>query len=130
MNSSGAHRPRKRPVDPHRLVADDEVAADEVRRGEVVVAGDGDERPREPPGHVLDEPRLAAAGRPLEQYRHARRVRGLEERDLLADRLVVGLRADRGELGLEHLLPRGLVHCRSSGALIGRCGRTDGAGTV
>ena len=41
---AGAHRARERPVDPDRLVALEQVAADEVAGGQVLVAGDGDQR--------------------------------------------------------------------------------------
>ncbi len=104
------HGLRERPVDPHRLVALDQVAADEVAAGQVLVAGDGDEvaggtacpaarvvaaqRVR----HVLDEARLAAAGRALEQHRQAARVGGREDLDLVADRQVVGRRSHPGTL--------------------------------
>ena len=65
---------RERAVLPHRLAAPNQVAAGEVARGEIVVAGDGDERPAEAPGHVLDEAGLAAAGRALEHDRQGRRA--------------------------------------------------------
>ena len=62
-------RARQRAVLPHRLAAANQVAAGEVAGREIVVAGDRDERPAEPPGHVLDEAGLAAAGRALEHDR-------------------------------------------------------------
>ena len=81
----GAHGARERPVHPHRLVAGQQVAADEVGGGQVLVAGDRDEgrlgaavpAVAEAPRHVLDEAGLAAAGRPLEQHGQAGRVRRL-----------------------------------------------------
>ena len=65
------HRARQRPVAPARLAVADQMAADEIGRGEVVVAGDRGQRQTEPRGHVGDEARLAAAGRPLDQQRQA-----------------------------------------------------------
>src|SRR5690606_16439373 len=59
----------ERAVLPDRLAAADEVAPGEIARREVVVASDGDERAAEAPGHVLHEPRLAAARRALEHHR-------------------------------------------------------------
>ena len=54
------------------------------------MAGDGEERQPEPRRHVLDEARLAAAGRPLQQQRQPVGVRRLEDRALVADRPVEG----------------------------------------
>src|SRR5439155_18027481 len=99
-------RLRERPVDPHRLVALDEVAADEVAAGQVLVAGDGDQvavRAAVPGGaaqlsrHVLDEARLAATGRTLQEDRQAALVGGREEGELVADGEVEGLRAHPGD---------------------------------
>ena len=64
----------ERAVLPHGLAAADQPAPDEVARGEVVVAGDRDQRPPEPPRHVLDEARLAASGRALEHDGEPARV--------------------------------------------------------
>src|SRR5690606_38332985 len=64
-------------------------APDEVGAGEVLVARDRDERALELERHVLEEPRLAAAGRALEHDREAPARGGLEYRDLVALRLVV-----------------------------------------
>ena len=50
------HRLRERAVDPDRLVALDQVAADEIAAGQVLVAGDGDEAP----GAALARRRAAA----------------------------------------------------------------------
>src|ERR1044072_2026812 len=54
------------------LVGFEQEAADEVCRGEVFVAGDGDERAAQAPRHVLDEARLAAARRAFEHDGQAR----------------------------------------------------------
>ena len=106
----------------HRVVAFEQVAADEVGRGQVLVARHSDERrldprtrPRiasaiQPMRHVLEEPRLAATRGPLQQHRHARPVGGEEQIHLVADRKVVGRlwsRPRRRRLqGLSHGLPR------------------------
>ena len=81
-------RQRERAVEPHRVAAANQVASREIAGRQIVVAGDGDERPPETPGHVLDEPGLAAAGRPLEHQRQAARVAGLEDGDFVAGRQV------------------------------------------
>ena len=88
---SFAHRPGQRAVLPHGFVVADQEAADQVARGQVVMAGHRDQRPPQAPGHVLDEARLAAAGRALEQDRQARGIGGLEDLDLVADGEVPGL---------------------------------------
>ena len=49
------------------------------------------ERLAQPPGHVLDEARLPAAGGPFQHHRHAHGVGRLVQRDLVAGRAVVGL---------------------------------------
>jgi hypothetical protein len=57
---------RERPVDPDRLVALDEIAADEVAPGQVLVAGDRDEvRPASVRAMYSTKRRLAATRRPL-----------------------------------------------------------------
>jgi len=88
----------ERAVHPDRLVALDQVAADQVAAGQVLVAGDGDQVVREPvvrgPAqrvrHVLDEARLAAARRALQQHGQATGVGGGEDVHLVADRQVEG----------------------------------------
>ena len=100
-DAAGAHRARQRPVHPDRLAAGDQVAPDQVRGGQVVVAGDRDQRPLQPPRHVLHEAGLAAAGRALEQHRQLVVPGRLEHLDLGADRRVVRLLVDGVLLGLE-----------------------------
>ena len=80
----------QRTVDPDRLVAFQQVPADQVGRREVVVARDGDQLPSEVMGHRLDEPGLATTRRPLEDQRQALAIRGLEDGLFVAHRLVVG----------------------------------------
>jgi hypothetical protein len=63
--------------------AADQVAAGEVARRKVVVAGNGNQRPAESPRHVFDEPRLAAAGWPLQHDGQLPRVALLEHRYLV-----------------------------------------------
>ena len=75
--------PRERAVEPDGVAAANEIAAGEIARRQIVVTGDGDERPSETPGHVLDEPGLAAAGRALEHERQPARVAHLEDGDLV-----------------------------------------------
>ena len=92
----GAHGSREWAVHPDGLVAGQQVAPDEVGGRQVLVARHRDEgRPvavaqlvAEAPRHVLDEPRLAAAGRPLEQHGQASGERRGEHLDLVADRQV------------------------------------------
>ena len=86
------------PVDPCRFTALDEVPAHEIGCREVIVTGDSDQWTSESPGHVLHEARLAAARRALEQHRKAVAIGRVENLDLLADRLVVGLILDHGGL--------------------------------
>ena len=88
------------PVLPDGLVAAQQKAAHQVGGRQVLVAGDGDQGVRkvpgrgfdgleEPPGHVLDEARLAASGWPLEEHREAASIGRLEDRDLVRERQVV-----------------------------------------
>src|SRR5690606_3396410 len=57
---------------------------------QVVMAGDGDQRAPEAPGHVLDETRLAAAGGPLDHHRQLALVALLEDGDLIRGGQVPG----------------------------------------
>ncbi len=72
-------------VQPDGFAAADQIPPGEVAGRKVVVACDGDERPPEPPRHVLDESRLAAAGRAFEHHRKATRMAGFENGYLVAD---------------------------------------------
>ena len=58
------------------------------------MAGDGDQRPLEPPRHVLDKARLAATSRALEDYRQVCGMRRFEEIYFPANRQVVRLFGD------------------------------------
>src|SRR5262249_52463680 len=82
----------ERPVDPHRVAALEEVATNEISSRQVVMAGDGDERPLELVGHCLDEARLSAPRRALQQDRESLTERGAEHLLLIANRDVVGAR--------------------------------------
>ena len=84
----------QRAVLPHGLAAADEVAAEQIVRRQVVVAGDRHERAPEPPRHVLDEARLAAAGRALEHHGEVALVAAREDGHLV-------VRGDVVRLGLE-----------------------------
>jgi len=53
-------------IDPPGFTSDQEVAAEQVGGGGVLVAGDGDEVEAEQAGHVLDEPGFPAACRSLD----------------------------------------------------------------
>jgi hypothetical protein len=50
--------PRQRAIDPLRFTAAQQETPDEIGGRQVVVAGDGDERPVEVVGHRLEEARL------------------------------------------------------------------------
>ena len=85
---AAADGPGQRAVMPLGLPIGEEIAAGEVGRRHVLMRGDGDQRTVEPPGHVLDEARLAAAGRAFQHHRQALLPRRLENRDFVGDRLV------------------------------------------
>ena len=85
-----AHRAGQRAIDPDGVAALEQVAAGEVGRGQVVVAGDGVQRQPEPRRHVGHEAGLAAAGRALQQQRQPVAVGVLEQRALVAGRHVEG----------------------------------------
>ncbi|MDT4859743.1 hypothetical protein FQZ97_942680 [compost metagenome] len=84
----------ERTVEPARAAGFEQVAAHEVGGGHVFVAGDGDERTLELPGHVFDEARFAATCGAFEHDRQARGVGGFVQRNLVALRLVVGFLGD------------------------------------
>jgi len=83
-----AHGTGQRAVLPPGALGADQMAADQVGRTEVIVAGHGVQRQVEPMGHVLHETGLAAAGRSLDQHWHAVAPGLLEERLFIAQRLV------------------------------------------
>ena len=107
-DASAPHRPRQGAIDPQGLAALDQIAADQVRGGEVVVAGDGDEGALEAPGHVLHETGLAAARGSLEEDRQAVGVGGGEDLDLIPHGLVIGFVRDEVGLGLDDF--EGMAH--------------------
>src|ERR1700687_5707759 len=94
-NRAAPHRLGQRPVDPYCLVGLDQVAADQVAAGQVLMAGDGGEvggggrQAREEMGHMFDEAGFATTSRSLEQHRQTGLVGGFENLDLVADREVV-----------------------------------------
>jgi hypothetical protein len=90
-DGAGAHGGGERPVHPDGLVADDQVAPDQIGGGQVVVAGHRDQRPPQAPGHVLDEARLAAAGGALQHHRQTALRGRREDLRFVADGMVVGL---------------------------------------
>ena len=85
-----AHGAGQRAVEPDRLAALEQVAAGEVGRGQVVVAGDRVQPAAQPRRHVGDEAGLAAAGRPLEQERQPLAPGRLEQLAFAALRQVEG----------------------------------------
>jgi len=68
-NSTVFDRRAERPIVPDCFVAFEEEAAHKIGRGQVFVARDGDKGTVQTPGHVLDEPSLAAARRPFQHNR-------------------------------------------------------------
>src|SRR5580765_5587819 len=58
------------------------------------MAGDGNQRTLEPPGHVLDKARLATASRAFQDDGQMRGVRGFEQADFIIDRQVIRLFSD------------------------------------
>ena len=62
-----ANRARQRPVDPDSVSALEEIAPRQVSGRKIVVARHGVNRSAQPRRHVRYEPRLAAAGRSLQQ---------------------------------------------------------------
>ncbi len=80
-----AHRAGQGAVDPFGDPAAQQEASDQIRRGQVVVAGDRDQRPAEVMGHGLHETRLTAPGRALEQDREPLLVRRGEHLLLVTD---------------------------------------------
>src|SRR6185295_98535 len=105
---TGACRQSERTVLPDSLAAAHQETAGEVASGEIVVAGDRDERTLEPPGHVADEASLSAAGsrarpkraRGLGRRRERRRLGWLGARSCLRFDRSAG-RASRGEVPQE-----------------------------
>ena len=88
-NRAKPRRQRERTIEPHGFAAPNQVASGQIAGREIVMARDRDQRPAETPGHVLDEPRLPAAGRALQHDREAARMAGFEHRDFIADGQVV-----------------------------------------
>ena len=91
---AAAHGQRERAVVPDGAFRRQQIAAGEIGGGHILVRGDGDQRPLEPPRHVLDEAGLATAGRALEHHRQPIGIGRFEQRDLVADRPVIGLGID------------------------------------
>src|SRR5690606_20411778 len=102
-----AHRARERTVLPFGAVVTDQIAPDQVAGAGVIVAGHRDQRAVEAPGHVLDEARLAAAGRALEPDGKLPRMAVREDVHFIAEREIVG-----SVLALRH---RHCVHAAPTG---------------
>jgi hypothetical protein len=84
----GARRHGQRAVLPARAAGIQQVAAHQVAGRHVLVAGHGDQRAAQLPGHVFDEARLAAAGRPLDHHRQPRGIGRFVQRHFVALLLV------------------------------------------
>src|SRR5690606_26998353 len=97
---AGPHRERERPVLPYRLAAAHEPAAGEIAGGEIVVTRDRHHGPPEPPRHVLDEARLAAAGGALEHDGEAALVALLENAELVRGCEIEGLPVEAPQCGV------------------------------
>src|SRR5690606_4308712 len=87
---AGPHRERQRPVLPYRLAAAHAPAAGEIAGGEIVVTRDRHHGPPEPPRHLLDDARLAAAGGALEHDGEAAIVALREDAGLVRGSAVEG----------------------------------------
>src|SRR5262245_42082148 len=97
-----SYRPCQRPVLPQRIVIAHQVTAEQIIRREIAVTSDAHQWARETPGHVLDEPRLAAAGWPFEQHRNLVLMAMLEGAHVLTraqiERLCVAYRRGRATI--------------------------------
>ena len=92
----------QRAVLPAGAASVEQEAADQVGGRHVLVAGHRDQRLAQLPGHVFDEARLAAAGRPLQHDRQARGVGRFVQFDFLVLRLVEGFLANPEVVGGGH----------------------------
>ena len=84
----------ERAVMPDRPLGVEQITPHQIGSRHVLVTSDRDQRPLEDERHVLDKPRLAAAGRPLEHDRHALGVSRLEQPHFIGDGAVVRPFAD------------------------------------
>ena len=108
-----AHGPGQRAVDPDRLAALQQIAADQVGGRKVVVAGDRIERPAQPRRHMGDEAGLAAAGRALQQQGQVGGMGGGEDLALVAlGQVEGGVRPRHVEGSVHRLTP---LHVGSRG---------------
>ena len=89
-----AHSGRQGTIVPNCLLAFEQETPNQVGSRQVFMAGDGDQRPLEPPRHVFYKARLAATSRALEDYRQVGRMRRFEEIYFPANRQVVRLFGD------------------------------------
>src|SRR5271169_4435400 len=77
-NRSVADRKRQWSVVPDSAFRREKKAAGKVGGSHVLMGGDGNERPLEPPSHKFHETGLTAAGRALEHDRQPARIGGFE----------------------------------------------------
>ena len=100
-------RRRQRSVLPLGAVFIQQKASHQIGSSHILVAGDGNQRTLQFPGHILDKTGLATAGRPLEHHRHACVISSLVQGYLIAYRSVERLPFDSELLDIHcrHFLP-------------------------
>src|SRR6185369_17867650 len=89
-----SNRGSERAVMPERLVAFEQKTSDQIRGRKIFVTRDSNERSFQPPRHVFDKTRFAAAGRPFENHRKSCGMSSFEELHLSPDRKIIGLSCD------------------------------------
>ena len=95
---------REGPVHPQCLLSLQQITSHEIGCREILMARHRDERTTQAMGHVLHEPRFAAARRPFEHHRHTALRRNREKSHLAADLGVKRLTRDAVAIDVE-LLP-------------------------
>ena len=84
----------QRAILPFGALGAEQEAADQIGGGHVLVTRHGDQRFAQLVSHVFDETGLAAAGRAFQHHRHAHRVGGFVQFDLVGDGAVIGFVGD------------------------------------
>src|SRR6185295_1960409 len=93
-NCAMLHAERQRPIDPHRLLAFEQIPPHEIGGGKIFMAGHRDQGTTKPVGHMLDESGLAAPGWSLQHHRHLAVRRNREQADLATDLRIERLLCD------------------------------------